>query len=380
MGQLKRETVRRLDVEDAIIGVTLLEKAFQGVLYGESMPPPLAYSRRQPFAGAGIGFYCTTTDLGSEAAVILGDDTPFPGRPWDFMECCLASSAFPAVFSPRRESDLFPGSGLFNRRYADGGMFDNLPFLPAIRILATIQSEHREQLFPNALDGLRSRWERPDLMLVGALDINPEEAPDRDGPFDSIPAIGKRAATLRNNVKIRAFEWASEAVHGQIGQIVNSGHVNGQHAVFLDTVVDAGVLPVFPMDNDHLNKTFAFCRSTGLREDTVRNSIANGCFQTLRALVDAKGLAETALRGLREGNRVPTISWQSSESRDGNTCPFFALAAGQEQTVAKPFTCPFAAGSEGKLVFSRCRDDGGHKKARNDARGTPGNADVSTPS
>jgi hypothetical protein len=363
MGQLKRETIRRLDVEDAIMDVSLLEGAFQSVLFGApGRPAPDAFSQRQPFAEAGIGFFCTTTDLGSEAAVILGDDTPYPGKPWDFLECCLASSAFPIVFSPRRESDLFPGSGWFNRRYADGGMFDNLPFLPAIRILATIQAEQRAKHFKSALEALRSRSERPDLILVGALDINPEEAVDKNGPFPSILTIGKRASTLRNNVKIRSFEWSAEIVHRQIERAVRSAPASGAHDAFIDGVVDAGVLPIFPMDQDHLNGTFDCCASMGLESSTVLKSIANGCFQTLRALVDPKGLAGKALEGLRAEKRVPMIHWRRSDVAELGECPFYLMDDSHERDSQTVFKCPFATSKDTSDVFATCRKDKGQLK------------------
>ncbi len=366
MHQLKHETVRRLDVQDAIMGVSLLENAFHDLMTAPSPASASVLSARQPFAGAGIAFFCTTTDLGTESAVILGDDTPHAGKPWSFLECCLASSAFPAVFSPRRASDLFPGSGLFSKRYADGGMFDNLPFLPAIRILAHFQAEQRAGLFGSARAALQARWERPDLILVGALDVNPEEAPDREGPFDSIPAIGSRAATLRNNVKIRSFEAEAEIVHRQIERVLAPpGPDSGQDS-FLDTVVDAAVLPVFPMDKHHLNATFAFCRSTGLSESTVLLSIANGCFETLRALSGRQGLAGTALEGLRHVGRIPTIRLRAGSSVEPGKCPYFATERGPGASGEMSLDCPFAHGPHSKRVFAECGNDEGFAARRSE--------------
>lgn len=372
MGQLKRETIRRLDVQNALMGVSLLGNAFRDVLFEEPFVRGGAeYLGRQPFARAGLAFYCTTTDLGSESAVILGDDTPHPGQPWDFLECCLSSSAFPAVFSPRRESDLFPGTGSFSRRYADGGMFDNLPFLPAIRILAHFQAKRSETHSGSALDRLRARQERPDLILVGALDVNPEEAPDRDGPFESIPAIGSRAATLRNNVKIRSFEAQSEIVHRLVKRILALPGVPSSNDHFLDAVVDAGVLPVFPMDKEHLNETFGFCRSTGLHEATVRKSIANGCFETLRALVAQRGLAGKALEGLRP-DRAPWVRRRAPGTVEPDICPYYSTTrqfktdvhgkkVPDDDTLA-PLACPFARGALSREVFAECTRDPGHRK------------------
>src|SRR5207244_9188509 len=96
-----------------------------------------------------------------------------------------ASSAFPAIFSPVRASEIFPGAGHHQSWIADGGMFDNLPFLPAIDLLAQVQSDYRAHSSPSAAAFLRRRHAVPDLFVAGALNVNPETQA-ADAPFDNL--------------------------------------------------------------------------------------------------------------------------------------------------------------------------------------------------
>jgi len=75
----------------------------------------LDLQKAQPFFSSpseGIAFFGTTTDLVSEEPLLLGHhDVPGGEGTYNFVEAALASSAFPGVFAPRRESDVFPGAG-----------------------------------------------------------------------------------------------------------------------------------------------------------------------------------------------------------------------------------------------------------------------------
>ncbi|PYY13249.1 MAG: hypothetical protein DMG60_22355 [Acidobacteria bacterium] len=392
--QLKVETLQRLDITTAIIGTSLLEPTARTLL-GEHMGIELG--RQQPFRN--IAFFATTSDIRAARSIILGTHAIANGNSYDFVQAALASSAFPCIFSPRRESDIRPGVGNPDSLFSDGGMFDNLPYIPAITVLAGVQREYRKAHALDSVQYLRSRSSSPDLFIVGSLDIRAEIDESRNGPFNNLVAITKRAKLLQNNMKIGAFESSAERIHKQLGLLLGraGGYQTPSDVQFVDGIVDAATLAVFPSDADHLNPTFAFCRSTGFKPWRVRLSIADGCFQTFAKLVDAAGqpsgsVLGDAMRGLMS-DRIPMIERRPT---DGNyqrgECPFFRhsadtsashkagklVSAGQNGTQA--FKCPFyeawetlsrddqkhSAESAGSSlgVYHECISDSIHRRAQ----------------
>ena len=166
-------------------------------------------------------------------------------------------------------------------------------------------------------------------------------------------------------MKIRAFEDSADRIHAQLGLLLDpANHYQGPRDLeFVDGIVDAAVMPVFPSDADHLNPTFAFCRSTGFKPWRVRKSIADGCFQMFKKLIDSRGPENSpilidAMNGLGQKGprkRIPDIEWQTGDGRkdERGECPFFLHSAKTEDsqkegrlvTMEKPgaFTCPFYA-------------------------------------
>lgn len=374
LAALERHTLPRLGLADALLGASLLEPSIRRLL----APPGsgIDLGERQPWARHGTFLLATAVDLGSGAPVLLGDGSLHPGRPWDAAEAFLASSAFPCVFAPRRESDVFPGTGDPDVLLADGGMFDNLPFVPALRALAQAQRAARaagEVVRPPS-EELRARFEAPDLLLAAALDANPEASLGAAGPFDGLGAILARARSLEHNVKVRSVEWAQEKVHGQVGRLLSSAAVPlpAEQEAVLDGVVDAAVLPVFPAGPGHLNPTFAFARTLGLAEARVARSVGDGCFQTLAALLGANG-EERTLRGLSvarlvSAGRLPRLSRRApSPPAPAGECPHFlmARAGGASHAPPAPFACPFHAsgGAAAGLVRRACAADPAHLSA-----------------
>jgi predicted acylesterase/phospholipase RssA len=402
--QVRTETIRRLDIEQAVIGASLLELAAADLLAARSPEDRL---RRQPFQGRGIAFFGTTTNLRTQTALLLGGNGLYPDAPYDYVEAALASSAFPAVFAPRAESRVFPGTGRSDVLFADGGMFDNLPFVPAIEILSRAQRGYLEldagmrkevrarQRELERLDlpadpepetdaGSRTvlqRLERrirvPDLLIAGALDPRPETDEAADGAYDSLAAIGARASSLKHNVKIRSFELASQRIYSQILRLDAAqpewGGATQSH--FVDGVVNAGVLAVFPASRDHLNGTFSFSASTGLKAPRIERSIADGCYQTLLGLASAQVQAEDAraadldrnpdlltarsVSSLTKRGRIARLRRLPKALPAGSHCPYF-------EKDGKRFACPFAATSskehyrQMRGVFDRCRTDSAH--------------------
>jgi predicted acylesterase/phospholipase RssA len=351
--QMKKKTLRRLDIEQAVIGTSLLAQVAEKLLTDGNVA---LRNARQPFNE--VAYFGTTTNLKSQSPMLLGGYDRYKGSPYDYVEAALASSAFPAVFAPRLESAVFPGSGRTDTFFADGGMFDNLPFLPAIQVLSWAQCGYRQsrgaQL--DSRDFLRKRHERPDLMLAGALDVLPESDPEAQGAFDTLAAICRRSGSLAHNVKIRSFEYGSEQIHKQLKVYLGQSGNGLETAVdpgdppgisLADKVVDAAVLPVFPASADHLNGTFSFCASTGLDRERVQRSIANGCFETLRAFAEAEkgeGFAAETMRTLFAFKKFPRFSPRASGKPAGkNQCPYFKMEIAKE---VRSMDCPFAVASQ----------------------------------
>jgi hypothetical protein len=382
--QLKKETLKRLDIECAVLGTSLLEPAARALLGAVDT----VLTERQPFRLANMAFFATTTNLITQSPLLLGGNGLLPKAPYDYVEAALASSAFPAVFAPRPQSQVFPGSGRADILFSDGGMFDNLPFLPAIEILSHAQRGYRS---PNgkgsaitALEFLKARHAKPDLLIAGALNALPEDEPGAGGPFDTLAAIRQRAASLQNNVKIRSFEFAAKRIHDQIGRYVempenpkwaNSGGIHPADTTKLhsaDGMVDAAVLPVFPASPEHLNGTFAFCASTGLEAGRVRKSIADGCYQTLLAFsgqqgASASGLTAKSVQGLmdKDVRKIPVIErLPKKDNVKGPMCQFFKWNDATPGAPAAPKKCPFAnEETPGWDVYQACQKDEAHAKA-----------------
>jgi predicted acylesterase/phospholipase RssA len=375
---VKKETLRRLDIEHALMGTSLLAPLARTLL-GEGYGIDL--SRVQPYHWAPgspgqpaphpVSFFSTTTLLGTKESLLLGRDFLRPSPRYDFAEAGLASSAFPAVFSPRQEAQVLPGFGRPDVLLADGGMFDNLPFFAAIEVLSEVQRSYRHSNGLGSADFLARRWRQPDLFIAGALDAAPDAASDE--PFSSLPAVFERATSLQKNVKIETFRQVSMRVSEQIGALLAGGPPKAfRNSRFIDSVVHASVLQVVPTDKDHINPTFAFSASTGLDPKRVAFSIADGCFQTFQTLAEAqkeepesRSLAARSVAGLTAAGRIPEIRRLPArkKERDG-TCPYFTVRG-------KPHPCPFAqaaseAGAETpeladvREVYLRCRRDRAH--------------------
>lgn len=368
--EIKEGTLRRLGIERAVLGTSLLETVVRDLLGIESGTPARA---RQPFqSSAGIAFFGTTTNLGARSPVLLGGFGAHPASAYDLLEAALASSAFPCVFAPRRESDVYPGHGNPHVYFSDGGMFDNLPFLPALGILSLVQRDYRthgEGAQLTARDFLKRRAAAPDLFLAGALNVLPETGLGSEGPFDTLGVIVGRAKALQENGKIRAFQATSQRINRQVERILaapSSGSGTGPD--WIDRIVNAGVLPVFPATTEHLNGTFAFCRSLNLSPHRVRRSIANGCFETLSALAEHQSpgsdqpLAFVAVQGLVGQGRIPALRKRGTPAPAG-VCPFV-------ESAGADLSCPFHAATKADAtrsveagVHAACVSDPVHRQA-----------------
>jgi hypothetical protein len=316
----------------------------------------------QPFADARIGFFATTSNNSVERTIVLGTDLERGQVSYAFVKSTLTSSAFPAVFAARRESDLYPGIGRRDIFFMDGGLFDNLPFMSALQVLGHIQVDHAHTSQLPWQKLLRERYDHPDLFLAGTL--NERVQPGANTTYDTLLKAHFRASQLKNNEKILGYVRSSLKIDRQIDCLLQSKPqlIDSQQNI-INNIINAAVLPVYPADKDHLNDTFAFCRTPGLDDKRLRLSIADGCFQTMRELSDQpnnrNALATRSVNFLRlshklaEVTRVLQGSAASGKKQDG-MCPFSLTNADTTNTFARQekmsgdgtraprlFVCPF---------------------------------------
>ncbi|HEX7288682.1 MAG TPA: patatin-like phospholipase family protein [Candidatus Angelobacter sp.] len=423
---LKQETLRRLGIVHAVMGTSLLEPAARRLmgasLTGPDGNPWYDMTSTQPFqAREPIAVFGTTTDLLQQRPVLLGR-YKFNTPSYDYVNACLASSAFPAVFAPRADEQIFPGCGVPGTIYSDGGMFDNLPIAPALELLEASQRSWINRKGLDAIDQLGARAGRADLFITGSLDVSPSP---KETDFDNLVAIYKRAGTMQNNLKIQAFEELSNYVNRRLKLLhkllVASGArtdtlevLSGKPADYYNKLVNVTFLPVYPTDKEHLNGTFQFCNSLGRKPETINRSMADGCFQTMRELAksfdyakasaetkstdDAKAARATAVQALADKQRIPRLAvrqpdlekvrypksganglsrwarwrinrtlkslmsaWKPAvnhSTKAGHACVFFAL----NEKGRDDFVCPFSRTSSGHAVFATCIADASHQK------------------
>lgn len=369
--KVRQETLKRLDIEFSVMGTTLIENAARTLL-GDGHGN-IRLDREQPYHDEAnpqnsISFFSTTSDLNRRRALLLPRDVRSTGS-YDFVKAGLSSSAFPAVFSPRQEAEVLPGRGATDVLFSDGGMFDNLPFFPALEVLSSAQKHYREQQGQTAREALAIRATQPDLFLAAALDT--EAAPP--GEADNVIEIWRRSRTLNTNVKLDSFHATSQLVSRQIGRLLQA--TEGCEADpdldhFIDKTVQTAVLKIAPANREHINGTFACCSALGLKRKRVMKSIADGCFQTLRGLHTAQTTApglplRSSADHLRNSGRMGAVTLRPAGERNGKSCPFYAING-------ESFECPFMeaaaalpqdkAGERRELaaIYKTCVDDRDH--------------------
>src|SRR5205823_4300404 len=181
------------------------------------------------------------------------------------------SCAFPAAFSPRRASFMYPGTGRRDVFYGDGGMFDNLPFIPAIQILRDVRQKKLECTLGQGKwrEELLRRHRSPDLFVVGALDAK-QEPGDLNQPYDVLTDIWSRAGSLGDNEKIYGFEHSARKIDRQLAALERAAPaepISEEAERYLNGVVNTAILPIYPSSKKSLNGTFHFCESLGMRRD-----------------------------------------------------------------------------------------------------------------
>lgn len=339
--QVQIETLPKLGIEHAAMGTSLLGPEARKLMMPATGDNGEWQGRTQPYNYS--RFFCTTSDINRGAAMLLGRDTLRLTGSYDFLEACLSSSAFPVVFAARPESAVLPGTGRTDVLFADGGMFDNLPFFPATEVLTQVQYERtRNFITPEeVVNDLRSRNQHRHLIIAAALDAAPEAGYDSE--HANINRIHKRAEALSTQVKSEEFARAARIVASQVSAFLAGDpcaalRANPGAATILNETVLADVMRVEPSDAEHINPTYAFCRTMGLREERLRKSIANGCFRTLLTM------------GREPHPLLPVIKAGPQVDLTSGKCAHF-LRDGTS------IHCPFAGDAETQGVYRECSRD-----------------------
>ena len=334
--ELRTETLPSFDIQSAFMGVSLLARETRALLGQGIFGVDL--SQVQPYQSADarkkVAFFCTTSFLNARMSLLLGRDFLTPDPAWDAVYAGLSSSAFPAVFAPRTEADFVPGVGRVDRYFADGGLFDNLPFFPALEVLSAIQLSQASREAEQIRNRIAKRAENPNLFIAAGLNA----ATTEDGVYDTLFRTNKRAKSLSIESKTQSFARASEKIAESLRSIVREKYKDGFKGLtedqldFLEGSVCARVVSISPSDPEHVNPTFAFCNSTGLKQERVQNSIADGCFQTLITIAKDPTIAPRS--NVTLSDQVHAQGQEKKISRFDKPCPYF-------QRDGRALVCPF---------------------------------------
>ena len=376
--ELRKETLASFEIKNHLMGVDLLSGVAKRLLGYERdglQSTSLNRSHLQPYHAVAEGknpvsLFATTSFLNGRVSLLLGRDFLDPAPTWDGLYAGLSSSAFPAVFAPRSESDLLPGRGRTDRLFGDGGMFDNLPFQPAYEVLGVVQVGSAKAC--HSLHGnLCQRADNPDLFIAAGLDARPNVEYGA-GQFNSLAKIRDRAKTLSIESKSNTYSFGAAKTRAAMRDIGASNITfKPNDDAFLQKVVSSYVLNISPKDKRHINPTFAFCRSMGLDKERVRRSIGDGCYQSLQQLASdtfaQRIIANRQLVQIEGPREVKRSKWRFLKKRwssltrkyagaflgaPSRKCPFFSLGDTN-------FDCPFGKSSEEDVaeIWSTCSDD-----------------------
>ena len=356
LGEVRRETLTSFDIQSCVMGVSLLEGATQQLLAfsrtGSELMKVQPYQDGTP-SGHQVAFFGTTSFLNSSSSMVLGRDFLTTGPSWSATQEGLCSSAFPAVFAARSEADLMPGVGRTDRFFADGGMFDNLPFFPALEILTAMQRAVPFLDAPEVQRRVGKRAAHPNLIISAGLNAKP--VADATVRADTMFAVNDRAKSLSYESKTSTFKTSAKKsldILEEIGRQSLTG-LSRPQLEFLNGFVAGTVVDITPTDADHINPTFAFCKSLGMRTKRVQASIGDGCYRSLRRFSENHHVKETLKA---KGKLVTWIELaERPKQKSPNCCPYFQIGG-------KSFACPFAQSNSSDVngVFEVCKTDPAH--------------------
>jgi predicted acylesterase/phospholipase RssA len=209
----------------------------------------------------------STTDLTRGKPHMIGEDSLMKrdddsGSPL-LVEALLAGSAFPAVFRPRRFSEVYP-TGKSASVFVDGGIMDNLPLSPVIGFLREAAERNKLKLRPHT----------PHLILSASLERRVRNlTSDEQAPLkNDWRKLKQRVTELRYNRKVTSFTNAQRHF-----QTIYDAFPNQGEEMPLNLVVGA-TTPAW------LCGTFGFHPMLGFTQIKQAGSIAHGCAMTLATL------------------------------------------------------------------------------------------------
>jgi predicted acylesterase/phospholipase RssA len=354
--EVRKETLTSFDIRSCVMGVSLLESETRQLLKfsdsGAELSKVQPYQGETPF-GRHVAFFGITSFLNAGASLLLGRDFLSTAPTWSATQAGLCSSAFPAVFAARMEADLMPGAGRTDRFFADGGMFDNLPFFPALEVLSAIQHAVPFAGASELQDRLKARTVSPNLIISAGLNASPE--PDEHVKADTMFAVKSRATSLSYQSKTNTFKTSARKGLDILIDVAKCdlSKLRDSQREFLNGFVAGTIVDITPTDSDHINPTFAFCKSLGMRSKRVQTSIGDGCYRSLEQF----SKNEFVTKRLAESGKL--VTWIAPAKRKAislaNACPYFEIGS-------QAFVCPFtkAGGSDVKAVYTECKIDAAH--------------------
>jgi hypothetical protein len=231
------------------------------------------------FGRHGIQFLATATNLLQGKLETLGmaaeDQTQTQTQTQiqaqtSLLYALLASSAFPAVFRPRKRWEILrqdQGSHLF----VDGGIIDNLPLDAVARFLDRASLGKAPAVARRPQVGGR---EVPHLLFTASLEVEKTALGDGDAEEvrQNFLRLRKRAKTFGYNRKIDAYATLQRDLREIYQHRVRHGEAEGWQPL------DLHVIAVRPR---WLCSTFGFHPMLGFRRRKQAESIAHGCASTL---------------------------------------------------------------------------------------------------
>ena len=168
-------------------------------------------------------------------------------------------------------------------------------------------------------------------------------------------AVKDRATSLSYESKTSTFKTSATKSIAMLKEIAGKDltALNERQLNFLNGFVAGTVVGITPTDADHINPTFAFCKSLGMRAKRVHASIGDGCYRSLQQFSDNKHVQQT----LEAKGKLVTWIGPAARPRQAtsNDCPYFQIAK-------KPFACPFTQtnSSEAHGIYEVCKSDPAH--------------------
>ena len=276
----------------------------------------------------GIRLMATTTDLSDGTIRLLGFEERFSNPA--LMPAVFASSAFPGLFRPRRESEVFPKTGSPDRLFSDGGIFNNNPLNEITRFL-----RHASKMD-------EGRWlhetDAPHLIIAASLET--EANHDDDRPAWNVKTIVERTGAVAYNYKLDRFKGMQQ----RLTKLVEACDKPPRHAP-----LRVRVKSIYPK---WLVPTFGATPPMGFKRDLQVQSIAHGCKQAMGSFdeqVAPYGLQVTPLENPKP-DRSGLCPWYTRPDGSRIQCIFAAQTTEQEPVQ-----------QTGRDIYKACGDPQTHE-------------------